>query len=129
MDEEQPVHDARPGSPLTRHLDLSWEQAIVWVRGAPGDYPYLREASAAVGSRTRWPGRWNRPVVAYAALRPDAPHNGHRGYFERRVWRFRDGHDPYPAGRSHPNYENIAPMEAVKPHSIAAGKRSIGGRE
>ena len=106
---------------------LRWEASIVWVRGGPNDYPYLRETSEWSNTRTRSPRR-SQGLVAYSTLQPNSPkpilHTG----FWRRVWRFRET-DPYPCERDHPNYENACPCEGVRPHSIIAGRPSISGRE
>jgi hypothetical protein len=102
------------------------EASIVWLRGGPDDYPYLREVFRLVSGRTR-PVRKSPGLVAYATLRPTASSKW-PGRFDRRVWLFRST-DPYPIERTHPNYAAACPMEAVKPHSIAAGKVSEPGRE
>ena len=119
---------AQTGSPLTWDLDVSWESEIVWLRGGPDDYPYLREGFTRANTRARRPRPLSETVVAYATLRLGAP-GVSPGRFERRLWSFQEDRDPYPCEKTHPNYENVAPMQGVKPHSIAAGRRSELGRE
>ena len=105
---------------------LRWEASIVWVRGGPNDYPYLRETSEWSNTRTRWPRR-RQGLVAYSTLQPNSPKPLFDTGFWRRVWRFRET-DPYPCERDHPNYENVCPCEGVRPYSIVAGQPSIRGR-
>jgi hypothetical protein len=38
-----PDRDGEVGSPLSSDMDISFEHSVVWVRGRPDDYPYLRE--------------------------------------------------------------------------------------
>jgi hypothetical protein len=99
------------GSPLTADIDVSQEAEIIWVRGGPDDYPYLREWATIAGTRAR-PIRGGDTLVAYAALRPDAPGIS-PGRFRRRVWSYQFGRDGH-----------LSPMQGVKPHSISAGRRS-----
>ena len=109
------------GSPLTKEIDLFFEESIVWVDGGPDDYPYLRESSLPAGSRARPIRSSSGSLVAYATLRQDAP-NLSPGRFSRRVWTFQSGdHNPDGLTRS--------PMQAVRPRSIRAGQRSERGRE
>jgi hypothetical protein len=100
------------GSPLTEDVDVFHEREIVWVRGGPDDYPYLRESITKAGTRARPLRSLGESVVAYATLLPDAP-SITPGMFLRRVWTFQSGRD----GR-------LSPMQGVKPQSIAAGRRS-----
>ena len=92
------------------------EQAIVWVDGTARDLPYVREGMMPMPFRARAPSarRFSRNIVAYAVLRPDAPHFT-PGRFQRRYW-WLASHDPYNDGG--------APIEAVDPTSIAAGHLS-----
>jgi hypothetical protein len=109
------------GSPLTKDVDVAFEQSIVWVRGGPDDYRYLRESSVKSGTRARGIRASSGSLAAYATLRHDAP-SLTPGRFVRRVWTFQSGdHDPGAVTR--------CPMQAVKPHSIAAARRSERGRE
>ena len=81
------------GSPLTKVVDVSCELDIVWVRGGPGDYPYLRETRTTAGTRARrLPNLDKSSIVAYATLREDAP-GVSPGRFERRIWSFQKGRD------------------------------------
>jgi hypothetical protein len=101
------------GSPLTKDVDVSYELDIVWVRGGPDDYPYLRESSVKAGTRARpLPHLDKSSIVAYVTLRADAP-GVSRGMFERRIWSFQEGRDGH-----------LSPLQGVKPYSIAAGRRS-----
>jgi hypothetical protein len=104
------------GSPLTKHVNVSSEESIVWLRGGPQDYPYLRETAVIAGTRARRSPLFDE-AVAYAVLRPDAA-GVSPGRFLRRMWSFQPGRDPY-----------LSPTQGVKPHSIAAGLRSQLGRE
>jgi len=122
------IVDDSTRSPMTREIDLSSEASIVWVKGGPDDYPYLRESSLTVSSRSRPLNNLARSVVAYVTLKPDARHFS-LGRFQRRVWTFQVGHDPYPCEPASPNYETACPMQGVKPHSISAGQPSVRGRE
>jgi hypothetical protein len=115
------MHETDIGSPLSRHLDLRSEADIVWVCGRPEDYPYLREFTAKAGSRARRLSRFSGSLVAYATLTPNAP-NVSPGIFERRVWTFQAGdRETRDGGR--------CPMQAVRPRSIQAGRRSESGRD
>ena len=52
-------------------MDVSKESGIVWVKGAPGDYPYLRETQVDATPRSRSVRPWGETVVAYATLQPE----------------------------------------------------------
>jgi hypothetical protein len=108
------------GSPLSQHLDLQLELGIVWVHGGPQDYPYLREATTKAGSRARSIFRPSGSLVAYATLTSNAP-SASPGIFERRIWTFQAGDKESRDGGG-------CPMQAVKPHSIRARRRSESGR-
>src|SRR2546428_1620206 len=86
--------NANSGSPLTEDVDVASERGIVWVRGGPADYPYLRESSTKAGSRAQPLRNLGESVVAYATLRPDAPAIT-PGIFLRRVWSFQSGREPH----------------------------------
>src|SRR5438132_1548046 len=103
---------ANSGSPLTEDIDVSRELGIVWIRGGPSDYPYLRESYTKAGTRARRQRNLGESVVAYATLRRDAP-SITPGIFLRRIWSFQSGRDGH-----------LSPMQGVKPHSILAGRRS-----
>jgi hypothetical protein len=111
---ENVIHEEplETGSPLTADIDVSQEAEIIWVRGGPDDYPYLREWATTAGTRARPIRNLGDTLVAYAALRPDAPGIS-RGRFRRRVWSYQFGRDG-----------NLSPMQGVRPHSISAGRRS-----
>src|SRR5215207_11650118 len=99
---------------MLRHNKVVWQELeIVWLE--PGYYPYLREDVVTRGWRaTEISGdRIYGKLVAYAKLKPDAPNNGSRGRFDRRIWYLKP-HDT-PQGW---------PCEAVDPHTISASVRS-----
>ena len=93
-------------------MDLSQELAIVWVRGGPDDYPYLREEHTFASTRAKSIPNLTSSVVAYATLKPTAASKS-PGRFQRRQWKFQFGRDG-----------DLSPIQGVKPHSIAAGRRS-----
>lgn len=118
--------------PLTERMDLSHEESIVWVRGGPDDYPYLRERGVVAHSRRKGLSRSIKWVVAYSILQANAPHIYGalgRGKFERRYWSFEDSNDRYPSERADPEYEIKCPYNGVKPRSIMAGRQSETGRQ
>lgn len=111
---ESAIHQGtlEKGSPLTADVDVSQEAEIIWVRGGPDDYPYLREWATTTGTRARRVRGPGDTLVAYATLRSDAPGIS-PGRFRRRVWSYQFGRDG-----------NLSPMQGVKPRSISAGVRS-----
>jgi len=92
------------------------ESEIVWLE--PGYYPYLREDVVMRGRRASEISgdRIYGKLVAYAKLKPDAPNNGMRGRFDRRIWYLKPHDTP-----------SDWPCEAVEPLSIRAGKPSRRG--
>jgi len=92
------------------------ESEIVWLE--PGYYPYLREDVVMRGRRASEISgdKIYGKLVAYAKLKSDAPNNGMRGCFDRRIWYLKP-HDT-PSGW---------PLEAVEPLSITVGKPSRRG--
>jgi hypothetical protein len=94
---------------LMGKIDPSHEESIMWLRGGPDDYPYLREGFTRSLNRARKP-RLPATVVAIATLPADAP-SRLRGEFERRIWWFR------PKDQD----DKGSPIEGVKPYSIIAG--------
>lgn len=107
--------------------DFSLEDSIVWKKGSPADYPYLREI---ICHRTLPADRiGRRSIVAYAVLKCGKLDS--RDLYLRRAWRFRVPDDPYPAlwEDRWPWQMGNVPCEGVKPCSIRAGQPSIRGRE
>jgi hypothetical protein len=101
-------------------MGIQSELKIVWVRGSPVDFPYLREKLGLMLMReTRRHLRYleeNPEVVAYSIVSP--PKHGD-DVVSFRVWSFRTGrkrNDPYERG---------TPMEAVDPGSIMVGTASV----
>lgn len=98
--------------------DLSDEEAIVWL-ASPESFDYVREAMVQWASTRRRKISWGEgTTVGYAILKPDARSYLRPGRFMRRVF-WVASHDRQSGG---PVYQTGAPIEAVDPRTVLAGR-------
>lgn len=107
------------------------EERIVWLRGGPADWPFLRECQQDFRRRAGAPFKrtdgavWPR-LVAYSELSSAAPS---KGGFTRRFWMANP--DDFTC-RSYTSAEGLVcncPTEAVLPETIKAGGQSVAALE
>lgn len=92
------------------------EEDVIWLESAEG-LPYLREVVEGGDRTRRLKPHFNRRIIAYTRLKPNAkPDRGYQNAsagYRRRYW-YISSQDPYQGG----------PIEAVDPKTIIAGQPS-----